>query len=311
MSEYKNTLKEAVLRDPEFGEQSWKDFFLEKAENNIIYKKAMKEYILSDVSQALGKVHDIAVEAAKKKAIGRELIWTIPVKEPLTRFYLAKRGKAWRISETSPQQTPERFETIDVSVNYEYGYDALFSQSYIEDLPFDVIKKALEDAAQILEEQLTRNVTTLYKSIPPSELAGGTEIEAHTTGTISWTDLVKAWTEIKKTGCHADAALIHPDQFADLWNDDKFIHSFYFGEKLDVKRGLLGESYLGFTIIETDLCIPGKCHLIDTKKAAVLTLRRDILTQPYEERLSQGVICTIRYGLGALRKNAVARIVNC
>jgi hypothetical protein len=29
------------------------------------------------------------------------------------------------------------------------------------------------------------------------------------------------------------------------------------------------------------------------------------------KRLNQGVICTIRYGLGTLRKEAVARIVNC
>jgi hypothetical protein len=103
--------------------------------------------------------------------------------------------------------------------------------------------------------------------------------------------------------------MIHPDQIADLWSDDKFIHSFYFGDKVDVERGALGETYLGFKIVETDLCTATQVHLIDTTKAAALLIRRDILTQPYEERLSQGLVCTMRYGLGTLRANAVARII--
>jgi len=57
---------------------------------------------------------------------------------------------------------------------------------------------------------------------------------------------------------------------------------------------------LGFRLVETDLCTAGKCHFIDARVAAALIMRRDITTQPYEEKLREGAICTIRYGLGRL-----------
>jgi len=309
--EYSNTLREAVLRDPDLGEHAWRENFLGKASGNTLYQRVMREYVLSDVAQALGKVHDIAIEAARRRAVGRELIWVLRVTSPRVRFYLSRRGSVWRISEGPSLQTPEHFDIVDIDVDREYGYDALFSQAYLEDVPFNVIERAIEEAAQLLEEKLTEDVVALYESIPPNELAGGSEIEAEKPGTLSWIDLVRAWNAVKKAGYTANVAMIHPDQIADLWNDEKFINSFYFGDRVDVSRGLLGETYLGFKIVETDICTPTKVHLIDTRKAAVLLLRRDILTQPYEERLSQGVICTIRYGLGTLRKDAVARIVNC
>ncbi len=308
MSEQRNILKEAVQRD---GELDWQRDFVEKARGNALYQRVMKERVLSDVSQALGVVHDVAIDATKKMAVARDIIWVMPIKAPTVRFYRAKRGKVWRIAEGPPMQTPERFDKVDLSVNYEWGYDALFSQSYIEDVPFQVLERAIADAAQLLEEQLTSDIVAVYEGIAAGNLAGGAEISATTSGTLAWKDLVNAWTAVKKAGWNATVAMIHPDQIADLWNDDKFIHSFYFGEKVDVERGVLGSTYLGFKIVETDLCTAAKCHLIDTTKAAVLGLRRDLLTQPYEEKLNQGAICAMRYGIAKLRESAVARITGC
>jgi len=310
-SEYRNVLMEAVMRDPDLGENAWQESFVGKARGNVLFQRTMKEYVLSDVAQALGTVYDLAVEAAKKMAVGRDLVWVVPTGSPKVRFYLSKRGTAWRVNDGPPLQTPEHYETMDINVNYEYGYDALFSQAYLEDVLFNVIEQAVKDAAQLLEEQLTTDVVSLYEGISSSDLAGGAEISANTAGKLAWADLVEAWTAVRKAGYTPNVAVVHPDQFADLWNDDKFIHSFYFGNNVDVARGVLGDTYLGFRIVETDLCTAAKIHLVDTSKAAALLLRRDILTQPYEERLNQGVICTIRYGLGTLRKDAVARIVDC
>ncbi len=308
MNEHRNILREAVLKDDKL---DWELDFVDKARGNRFYQRVLKEYVLSDVSQALGKVHDIAIEAAKRMAVGRDLIWVVPTDTTLVRFYLAKRGKVWRISEAPPQETPERFTKTEISVDHEYGYDAAFSQSYLEDVPFQVLERAIADAAQLLEEQLTTDVVALYEGIAAGSLAGGAEISAATGGTLAWKDLVNAWTAVKKAGYAPTVAMIHPDQVDDLWNDDKFIHAFYFGEKADVTRGVLGETYLGFKLVETDLCTAAKCHLMDTRVAAASVMRRDITTQPYEEKLREGAICSIRYGLGTLRPDAVARITGC
>ncbi|MBS7614906.1 hypothetical protein KEJ18_04160 [Candidatus Bathyarchaeota archaeon] len=310
-SNYCNVLMEAVMRDPDLGEHAWQETFIGKARGNALFQRTMKEYVLSDVAQALGTIHDLAINSAKKMAVGRNLILVIQTTSPKVRFYLSKRGTAWRINDGPPLQTPEHFETVDISVNYEYGYDALFSLAYLEDVPFNVIERVVKDASQMLEEKLTSDIVSLYEGISSSDLAGGAEISADTSGKLTWADLVEAWTAVRKAGYTPDIAMVHPDQVADLWNDDKFIHSFYFGNNVDVSRGILGETYLGFRIVETDLCSATKVHLIDTTKAAACLLRNDILIQPYEERLNQGVICTIRYGLGTLRKDAVARIVDC
>ena len=301
-------LQERVARD---GDLNWQENFVEKAKGNALFHRIMKEYVGSDISGALGVVNDLAIEAGKSMAVGRDLIWTIPTTETKVRFYKAKRGTVWPISQGPPLQTPERFETVDISVDHEYGQDALFSQSYLEDVPFNVIERAIKDASELLEEAQTSAVTALYEAIAAGDLAGGAAISATTGGTLAWKDLVNAWTAVKKKGHTPDVAMIHPDQIADLWNDDKFIHSFYFGDKVDVARGVLGETYLGFKIVETDLCTAAQAHLIDTKKAAALIMRRDILAQPYEERLSQGVVVTQRYGLGTIRKDAVSRITGC
>jgi len=66
-------------------------------------------------------------------------------------------------------------------------------------------------------------------------------------------------------------------------------------------------------IVETDLATAAKCHVLDSTVAAACLMRRDILTQPYEvpNELREGVLVSIRYGLGTLRTVGIARIVSC
>ena len=291
----------------------WEHDFVQKARGNALYQRVMREGVLSDMSQALGQVHDVAVEAAKKMAVGREIIWVVPTDQPLRRFYMAKRGAVYRVGETGGLEASERFSKVDIDLDYEYAYDACFTQSYIEDVPFPVLQRTIADGAQLLEEALTSDVLALYEGVAAGGLAGSAEISAANSGTLAWADLVKAWTAVKKEGWTADVCVVHPDQLADLWSDDKFIHSYYFGDSIDLERGVLGSTYLGFRIVETDLATPAKCHLMDSRMAAACLMRRDIMTQPYEVpvEMREGVLLSMRYGLGTLRTTAIARIVSC
>jgi len=302
-----NILKEAVDKDPDL---DWENDFVGRARRNAFYQKVMKEALLSDMSQALGRVHDVAVEAAKKMAVGRDIIWTIPTDQPLQRFYLAKRGSVVRVGETGGLEIGERFTKVDVEVEYEYVYDACFTRSYIEDVPFPVLERAIADGAQLLEEQLTTDIMALYEGVAAASLAGGAEISADTAGTLAWADIVAGWNAVRKEGWKPDTVILHPDQYADLWNDDKFIHGFYWGDRADVERGILGEVYLGMKIVVTDLATAAQVHIVDSKVAGVCLMRRDILTQPYEipKEMREGALLSMRYGLGTLRTTAIARI---
>jgi len=308
-TQYVNKLKEAVEKDPELGASHFSDM-IRRAEINPFFQRALKEGLYADMSQALGEVHSVVIEAAKKMAVGRDIMWIVPTRQPLVRFYLAKRGKAWRIGETKPLAVGERFSKTDLELKYEYAYAAEWTKDYLEDVPFNVLQRNVADIGQILEEQLTTDIKTLYEAVAAGNLASGAEISAETANKLAWADLVNARQAIVKEGFKPDVAIVHPDQIADLWKDDKFIHGFYFGEKVDVERGVLGTTYLGFKIVECDIFTATKVHMLDTRYAAACILRRDLLTEPYENpaELTSGVIGSMRYGMGTLRTKALARI---
>jgi len=76
-----------------------------------------------------------------------------------------------------------------------------------------------------------------------------------------------------------------------------------------VARGVLGESYLGMKIVVSTKVTDGTVYCIDTDVAAVLLLRRDVLTEPFENPRDDryGVVASERIGLGVLRSKGVAR----
>lgn len=310
-----NALMETVKKDDKL---DWQQDFIAKAQSNPLYRRVLKEAVLSDVAGALGAVNAQVIDAAEKMAVAGDIIWKIPVTQPLTRFFKRKRGSVWRIAEGPPTQSPGRYETKDVSLDFEYGEDALFGQSYLEDCPFPVIERELAEVGQLLEEKLTSDIIALYDAIAAANLAGGAVVNTVTSGSLAWKDLTTGWRTLKKAGYGKKAGrkvlLVGPYEFEDLWNDDKFIHGFYFGSLADVARGVLGK-YMDFTVIECDLMADDAggnngnfAYMMNVDLAAVCTMRRDKLTQPYEEKLASGVIATSRYGLGTLREDAVCRI---
>lgn len=177
-------LKEAVIKDPDLGEEAWKEM-LNRSSRNPFIRRWMKEAVLSDVSQALGSVYSRVIEASRSMAVGRDIIPIISVTDPTVRFYKAVKGHAFRISELADYRSPERFSYKDITVDREYAYPAAFSQSYIEDVPFNVLQRATDDVGRALEKQLASDVIALYEGISAVNLAGGAEISAETSGTLA------------------------------------------------------------------------------------------------------------------------------
>jgi hypothetical protein len=311
-----NILKEAVEADEKL---SWATDFVEKAKGNALIRRIMKEGLLNDAVSALGVTYDLLVDAASKMAVAKDIIWQMPVKTPLVRFYKASRGAVWRVSNGPPTQSPSRGDTKDISVTYEWGKDATFSQSYLEDAPFPVIQREVQCAGELLEEQLTKDIIALYDGIAAANLAGGAVVATATSGTLVWADVVKAWTQFKVAGWGKrpgrKVLLCHPYEIGDLWSDDKFISALYAGNAADFARGVLGDAYLGFKVVESDLMAldagggnGNYAYLMNVDVAAANLMRRDKLTQPYTDKLEEGILATSRYGLGTLREDAVCRI---
>lgn len=297
----KNYLREAVLKDEELGASKWSEM-LNNAKGNALMTRVMKEGLLSDMASALGVMHDVVIQAVTSMAVARDIIWTIPTTRTSVRIYRRKRGKVWHMSNGPSLVTPGRHDYVDVPINIEKGTDALFTKSYLEDVPYDVIEHEVSEKAQLLEEDLTNEVLDVLEALrtTSNEVASAGDV-------IAWADVVDVWTKIKDLKRRGKVLICSPTVIGDLFKDDKFIHQFYFGNLVDVARGVLGTTYLGFKIVETDLigtlgtgATADDPMLVDTDVAAALCIRRDITTEPYKEKLMEGLIATMRYGVKAV-----------
>ncbi len=292
-----------------------------KAEGNRLVQRYMKEMTLSDAISVLAAMYSQVLQAVDKMAVAREIINVIPVTTPTTRFYQRTKGSIWRISDGVPPQTSGRYTYQEVSLDHEYGQDALFTKDYIEDAPFPILEADVSEVGQLLEEQLTSDVIAAYDGVAAASLAGGAVINSGTSGKLAWADLTAGLRTLKQAGTARlpgrKVLLVSPWEYEDLLNDDKFINTLYLPTQANgtnYREGVLS-STLGFTIVESDLMANDAggsngnyAYMMNVDQAAVVTMRRDKLVEPYSENLREGMIATNRYGLKVLRGTAIARI---
>jgi len=311
MSVEKNILKEAIIQDPELGEDHWNELQV-KASRNLLMMRYLtglkKEGILSDMAGALGRMHSQVIEAAKPVLLGRDMIWVLPTDQPLVRFPRAKLAKSKQTAEFAETWLyPEKTDTVDVQPTIELRAGGEWSKKFVEDANWNVIDRQAAEVGRAVADLETEKIYTVYTGIAAGDLAGGAVING--AGALNWAGVVSFWNAIRKENFSAKVLVIHPEQASDLWQDDKFIHSFYFGNMADVRRGVLGETYLGMKILVSTKATNGTVIAIDTDVAAAMLLRRDIVTESWENPREDryGLVASERIGLGVLRSKAVSR----
>jgi hypothetical protein len=303
MSEKANILKEAVLRNPELGESHWGNM-TDKAKTNPWYNVPLKEGILSDMAGALGKMHDIVVEAAKPNLIGRELVTVMPTNEALVRFPKAKLAKAYKIGEFAETFfVGEKYETQDVKVDVEIRAGAEYSKKFFEDASWSVLERQTAEVGRAIADLETKMIYDYLVANAGTTPTGD--------GAFEWAELVKLWNELKKIDWNPDVIALHPDEVADCWTQDQFIHGFYFGDGIDVRRGVLGDLYLGMKVLSSSKCTAATVIALE-RAHALLLVRRDIITEPFENPKEDryGIVASERIGLGITRTTAVAKMTS-
>jgi len=313
MDENINVLKEAVERDDKRFPEGWEGY-MEQAKQSTFVRRVMKEGLFSDMAGALGEIHKRVIEAAKPNMIGREMIWVVNTTEPLLRFFKQKLAKAYVVGETEPAEIPERMETQDVQCTTELACKMEFSKSYIEDASFDVLARAAEEAARAVAKLETDKILALYKGIAAANLATGAEIATNEGTSFVWADVVKLWHAVESEDFDPKVLVLNTREMQGVMSTDQFIQSLYYAPESAIRRGVFDLPALGMKIVHGSL-VPAvdATHnykfAIDTDFAAVLLVRRDITTEPFENpgKLRSGLIVSERIGLGVLRSKAVAR----
>ena len=304
MTEQTNVLKEAVIRRE--GEAVWSEI-MEKAKGNPFFDLVLREGITSDIAGALGRMHDVVVEAAKPALVSREIIKVMHVQDALVRFPRAKVAYAYKVGERAEYfLTGEKYDTIDVKADTEIKAGVAYTKRFYEDASWDVLGRQTQEIGRAIGELETK---TVYDYLVAQ---AGTTDTGDGDGALEWAEIVKIWNDVKKVNWTPMVMALHPDNYADLWLDDKFTHQFYFGSQADLNRGILGHSPLGMKIAVSSKCTADTVIINDVDISSVLLVRRDITTEPYEDPRKDlyGIVASERIGLGVLRSEAIGKLTS-
>lgn len=277
---------------------------LARAEHNPWMRKAA-EALMSDQASALASVHDVIVEAAMPALIGREMISVVPTTSKGLRFFIASKGAAYVTAELSETwDSPETQAVKDIDANIIIRSGASWSRSFIEDFEWPILARQAAERGRSIGELETTRIVNLYKTVA----ANVTAKNASTPWAMCWDDIVNMWKYVKNQNRNPTILAIPPNKMADLWKDDKFIHAFYFGSQADVRRGVLGDVYLGMKVISSTLLGTVDAFVIDLEAAAAMLLRRDVTAEPFEDPAADryGIVASERIGLDLLDPEGAA-----
>jgi hypothetical protein len=273
---------------------------------------AVKERLFSDTVGALGHMHDTLVQAAYPEMIGREIINVRPTAEAMERFPLDEKAVAYRYAEGAfTRLSGKKISTVDVYTNIVAEASEVWTREFLEDATWNVMDAMTEKVGRTLGENETNKILALYGAVANSDLAGGAPID-NGGSALNWSGVVKLHNAVRGENWRPTVLALNEVQLHQLLNDDKFIHAQYLpSEQVDLERGVVG-SVLGMKVMASTLVPNGTVYAIDTRVAAVMLLRRDITVEDWEDpRTGEfGVRATTRFGLGVLRSEAVAKMVN-
>jgi HK97 family phage major capsid protein len=268
--------------------------------------------MFSDMTGALGRMHDTLVEAANPEMIGREIITVRPTTETMERFPLDEKAVAYRYAEGAfTRLSGKKISTVDVYTNIIAEASEEWTREFLEDATWNVMDSMTEKVGRALGENETNKILELYGSIANADLAGGAPID-NGGAAINWSGVLKLHNAVRGENWRPTVLAVNEIQLHQLLSDDKFIHAQYLpSEQVDLERGVIG-SILGMKVLASTLVPNGTTYAIDTRVAAVMLLRRDITVEDWEDPKSgkYGVRATTRFGLGVLRSKAVAKMVN-
>lgn len=264
-------------------------------------------------ANALGELSNIIIGAPAPDAIGRQLVIKVDTVKPSVRFRKPKLAKAYdtNIGGEKTESIGERYDWVDINCNLGAEASEEWSLDFVEDAEWDVLSAEAAAIGEAVKVRETEKILATYEGIADGSLAGGAAVSAASAGTTSYADLVNLWGKVKAQNRTPNVCFMHPDQFTDLWKDEKFISSLFFGEFVDKSRGVFGRSILGFDIVVSSLVTATHVYMVDTKRAVGFPLRRDTLVVPYDptgKKTMAGVQATTRFGLGVLDSAAVARM---
>jgi len=275
-------------------------------------KMGMKEGILSDMSGALGTIHDTVVRAAIPNFIAREIVDVRTTTETLERFPLEKESVAYVGSESGTIRIHgARYSTVDINTNVEIKDGVEWTKNFVEDAKWNVLNRQLEALGRSIAKIETEKIVGLLAAIAVGDLATGGVLVGGGTA-MSWAKAVALWDAIETEDFGvADTMVLHPKQASQLFTATEFINSQYLPSgETELTRGLVGQALTMKLHKSSAGTTNGVAHSLNKTVAAIMLIRSDVTIDPYEDPKNGvfGLVGRERIGYGVLRSKAVARM---
>jgi len=276
--------------------------------------KGLEELALTttDIASVLPKIIvDQVEEVARAKRVGRSLV---RVNRDLVgakgrSLYIPKRGAltAYSLSEgedLSSYSTKATYSTVQITPS-KIGLQVKITQEAIDGCEFDLIKDHILEAGEAIADKEDKDIITEL-------LTASTSIDAATTGTLAFGDIVKARNKVLTAKYNPNALVIHPDQEADLLQDDRFIDASAYGAREPILNGEIGK-IAGLKVFVTQNMTSGKAIVLDTTRAAVLAIKRELTLKRWDNPSTDSVELNfyMEYGVEIVNDDAICIINNC
>jgi HK97 family phage major capsid protein len=308
----KPRLYEALMEKP--GEV--KEFYMDAAKNQPLpflkryAEVGVKENFFSDMTGALGRMHDSVVQAAWPEQIGRSLINVQPTTEALERFPLDNGAIGYKYAEgTMTRLGGKKPGIVDISPNVLVDASDEWTVEFVEDASWNAMDLLISNVGRAVGQKETELILSLYANVASADLASGAELAAGNS-VMGWTQVLTLHNAVRSENWRPKVLAVNELQLHQLLNDDNFKNSVYLpSSETDISQGIIG-SILGMKIHASTLVPIGTAYAIDTSVAAMMLLRRDVAIEDWADTKNgkYGVRATTRFGMGVLRSKAIARM---
>ncbi len=275
-------------------------------------ERGVREGLFSDMVGALGRMHDTVVKCAYPELIGRNIIAVRPTEKSRERFPLDHKAVGYSYAEgTSTRLSGAKNGAVEVNADIIAEASECWTYEFVEDSTWNVMENMVEKVGRALGQEETSIVLSLYGNIANSDLAGAVPIDQGDR-VMDWKAVIRLYDAVRGENWRPNILVLHETQLHQLLEDDKFIDSRYLTSlETDVEYGLV-RSALSMRVQASTLVPNGTAYAIDTRVAAIMLLRRDIAVKDWSDpRAGEfGIKATTRFGLGVLRSNAIAKMVN-
>lgn len=151
---------------------------LERAEKNPFFKRyvelGIKEKLFSDMTGALGTMHNRLVRCAYPELIGRRIITTRLTKEPVEKFSLESKAVAYTYAEGAVTRfSGKKNEVIAVATDLLAEASEQWTREFVEDATWNVMENMADKIGKALGLEETTKVVSLHGGVADEDLASG------------------------------------------------------------------------------------------------------------------------------------------